>query len=92
MSSFHRWTREATSEALQLLHQAIELDPDYATPHGVAASCYVLRKANGWSRDSAQEAAEAARLAHRAGELGKDDAVALCWGGEALAYGRGLKL
>jgi len=29
---------------------------------------------------------EAVRLARRAGELGKDDAVALCWGGWALAY------
>jgi tetratricopeptide (TPR) repeat protein len=32
------------------------------------------------------ETAEAARLARRAAELGKNDAVALCFGGIALAY------
>ena len=36
--------------------------------------------------DRAQEIAEAERLARRAVELGKDDAVALCYGGFALAY------
>ena len=36
--------------------------------------------------DRAQETAETARLARRAAELGWDDAVALAWGGFALAY------
>ena len=36
--------------------------------------------------DRAQEIAEAARLARRAAELGKDDAVALASGGFALGY------
>jgi Flp pilus assembly protein TadD len=36
--------------------------------------------------DLSQEVQEATRLAHRATELDKDDAVALCWGGYALAY------
>jgi tetratricopeptide (TPR) repeat protein len=52
----------------------------------MAAWCYVWRKANGWMTDRAQETAEAIRLAQRAVELGKDDAVALCYGGVALAY------
>ena len=36
--------------------------------------------------DRVQETAETARLARRAAELGWDDAVALAWGGFALAY------
>jgi tetratricopeptide (TPR) repeat protein len=36
--------------------------------------------------DLAREVAEARRLARRATDLGKDDAVALCWGGYALSY------
>ena len=45
-----------------------------------------MRKINGWTGDHAQEVAEAARLARRAAELGKDDAVALSFGGLALGY------
>ena len=53
----------------------------------LAAFCYVVRKINGWmSRSRAHDIAEAARLARRAAELGKDDAVALSFGGLALGY------
>ena len=51
VASAHRVTRDATAEALQLFAKAIELDPDFATPHGVAAFCYVARKMNGWMND-----------------------------------------
>jgi TolB-like protein/DNA-binding winged helix-turn-helix (wHTH) protein len=86
MASMHRMTREATSEALELFARATELDPDFASPCGVAAFCYVVRKINGWTTDRNHEIAEAARLAWRAAELGKDDAVALAFGGAALGY------
>ncbi|MGZ5845715.1 MAG: winged helix-turn-helix domain-containing tetratricopeptide repeat protein, partial [Xanthobacteraceae bacterium] len=86
MASTHRMTREATSEALALFARATELDPDFASPYGVAAFCYVVRKINGWTTDRRHEVAEAARLAWRAAELGKDDAVALAFGGLALGY------
>ena len=87
LASAHRVTRDATTEALRLFATAIELDPDFATPHGTAAFCYVVRKINGWmSNPAAPDVAEAARLARRAAELGKDDAVALSFGGLALGY------
>jgi len=82
----HRVTRDDTTEALQLFAKAIELDPDFASPHGAAAFCYVSRKMNGWVSDSAQDITEAARLARRAVETGKDDAAALSFGGLALGY------
>jgi TolB-like protein/tetratricopeptide (TPR) repeat protein len=78
--------REANSEALVLFLKAIELDPEFSAAYGMAAWCYVWRKANGWVIDRVKEFAEAERLARRAVALGKDDAVALARGGHALAY------
>jgi TolB-like protein/class 3 adenylate cyclase len=74
------------NEALRLFYRAIELDPDFASAYGMAARCYSQRKASGWMIDREKEIAETARLAHRAGELGEDDALALCTAGIALAF------
>lgn len=86
MASFYQGTREAIDDALVLFLKAIALDPGYASPYGMAAWCHFWRKINGWMTDLAAEAAEGARLARRAVELGKDDAVALTRGGHALAH------
>jgi TolB-like protein/DNA-binding winged helix-turn-helix (wHTH) protein/tetratricopeptide (TPR) repeat protein len=86
MANVHRWTRGATDEALHLFYRAIELDPNFASAYGMAAWCCIWRKLNGWTVDREQEMAEGARLAMRAVELGKDDAVALSRGGHALAW------
>jgi adenylate cyclase len=85
IAALHRVTREGNSEALRSFYKAIELDPEYAAGYGLAAWCYVPRVTNNWMEDRARETAEAARLAHRAMELGKADAVALC--GAAFALG-----
>jgi TolB-like protein/class 3 adenylate cyclase len=77
--------RQANHEALRLFNSAIQLDPDFASAYGHAASCYAQAKANGWMSDTANETAEVTRLAQRAVELGKDDAVALANSGWALA-------
>jgi TolB-like protein len=86
MSKFYRWSREGCSEALGRFYRAIDLDPDFAAAHGMAARCYVWRKSNGRGASGEQETTEAVRLAQRAIELGKDDAVALGCGGWALAH------
>ena len=86
MASFHQGTRDAINEALPLFHKAIQLDPEFASAYGMAAWCHFWRKINGWMTDPAQEAAEGAQLARRAVELGKDDAVALTRGGNALGH------
>lgn len=79
-------TREAIDEGLPFFYRAIELDPDFASAHAMAAWCHFWRKVNGWMTDRPREIAEGTRLAHRAVELGKDDAVALTRGGHALAH------
>lgn len=82
----YQWTSEATSEALRHYYKAIELDPKFALAHALAASCYSLRKMNGWVTDAAREIAETKRLAERATQLGQDDAQVLCWSGATLAF------
>ena len=86
MACVHRWTREANAEALRLFYRAIDLDPDFAAAYGMAARCYSQRKASAWVGDRTREVVETARLARRAVELGKDDAVALCTAGIGLAF------
>ena len=79
-------SREASDEALRLFNSSIERDPDFALAHARAAFCYVYRKTNRWMINREQEVAEAGRLARRAAELGRDDAVALSYGGYVLGY------
>src|SRR5262245_7116217 len=79
-------SREINDEALRLFNQAIERDPDFALAHARAAYCYVHRRASNWMVDRAVEVATAARLARRAIEIGRDDAVALSFGGHVLGY------
>jgi adenylate cyclase len=82
----HQRTQSANEEALRLLQRAIELDPEYASAYGMAAWCYVSRQSQGWMIDRVKEMAEAARLAQKAVELGKDDAVALSGAAQVLGY------
>jgi len=87
LARFYQYgSRQVNAEALRLFNSAIELDPDFASAYGGAASCHVIAKINGWISDTANEIAEVTRLAQRAVELGKDDASALAASGWALAY------
>jgi TolB-like protein/class 3 adenylate cyclase len=85
LAGVHQWTPEANTEALANFHQAIELDPSFASAYALAARCYAQRKTSGWVTDRAHDIAEARRLARRATELDRDDAEALCAAGFAFA-------
>ena len=84
LDCWNRWTREGHARALQLFHAAIDKDRDFSTPYGLAASCYLLGKANGWA--SRFDEKEITRVVDRAADIGSDDAVALCWAGHAHAF------
>ena len=86
LAHVHRGSREAMREALPLFRRSIDLDPEFAAAHAMAAWCYFWRRVNGWATDGTQETREGARLARRAVELGRDDAVALTRAGHALAH------
>jgi TolB-like protein len=86
MANLHRGTRESIEEALAQFYHALQLDPNFASAYAMAAWCHFWRKVNGWMTDRPQEIAEGTRLARRAVELGRDDAVALTRSGHALAH------
>src|SRR5262245_17224772 len=85
-AALHEGSVQGHKEALELFYRAIELDREFASAYGMAAYCYCHRKTNGWVTDPEREIAETTRLARRAVELDKDDAVALSYGGFSLAY------
>jgi len=87
LAKFYQYGNQlATAEALRLFNSAIELDPDFALAYSHASYCYAHAKTNSWSSGTANEIAEASRLAQRALEHGKDDADVLCGSGWALAF------
>ena len=85
MASFHRFTRDSLVEAKALYQRAIELDPNYASPYGMAAISIHFRKTNGWLADPEREIAEAVELARRAAWVGREDPTALWTSGISLA-------
>jgi TolB-like protein len=85
MASTYLGTKDAIAEALALFNEAIERDPDFGTAQGMAAWCHLWRHVNGWTINRSEEEAQTRYLAQRAAVIGKDDAVALCFGGLALA-------
>ena len=86
VADVQKGTKAAIEDALPLFHKAIQLDPSFASAYGMAAWCYFWRKVNGWMTDRPKEIAEGTRLAQRAVDLGKNDAVALTRGGHALGH------
>jgi TolB-like protein len=86
MANLQQGNRQAIDEALSLFDKATKLDPDFASAYAMAAWCYLWRKVNGWMTDPTREVAEGVRLARRAVELGRDDAVALTRSGHALGH------
>src|SRR5215471_5503567 len=85
MASFHLFTKDSILEAVRLFVRATELDPNYASPYGMASWSGALRNMYGWLLDREREIADAVRLARRAVALGKDDPTALWSGGLSLA-------
>jgi adenylate cyclase len=83
---YHLGNRPANDEAVRLFYGALERDPDFALAYGRAAQCHADAKAQAWIAGTPDEIVEVSRLARRAVELGKDDAVAVVAGGWALAY------
>jgi adenylate cyclase len=82
----HEYTKNSIEGSLKLFYRAIELDPGFATPYGMAAGCYAIRKIQGWIEDKEQEEVEAKRLALLAAEIGPEDSLALSGAAHALSW------
>ena len=85
MAHLHLGSRESIDAALGQFNHTLMRDPNFASAYAMAAWCYFWRKVNGWMTNAPGEIAEGVRLARRAADLGRDDAVALTRGGHALA-------
>src|SRR5262249_52748833 len=85
MANHNQATTGGLGEALRLCYRAIDLDPDFASPHGLAARCVGWRKSLG-VMPTAEDITEVAKLARRAAQLGANDAFALCSAGYAFAF------
>ena len=78
---------EDADKALELLEQAIRLEPDYAIAHGCIAWCHEVRYLRGGLQLETGEAAR--KHAHAAIRAGSDDAMALALGGFVVAIMEG---
>ena len=74
---------EDAEKALELLEQAIRLEPNYAIAHGGIAWCHEIRYLRGGRQAESREAAR--KHAHAAIRTGSDDAMALAFGGFVVA-------
>jgi adenylate cyclase len=84
LPQFHTFRPDENRTALQLLSEAIDLDPTYAPALGYAAWCLEVRLVRGWPAAGPDDAGRAIGLARRAIAAGGDDALALVTGGFVL--------
>jgi TolB-like protein/class 3 adenylate cyclase len=83
--SYH-FTNEGFAEAVVLARQALAIDPSYAPSAAMVGLCRVLQRAQGWGALSADDVAEAVRLARQALEAERDDANTIWQAAWALFY------
>lgn len=72
--------------ALQLLEQAIALDPSYSAAYALAARCYQFQRLMGWVPLADPGLERGAGFARLAVELGKDDSEALWMASHAIPH------
>jgi adenylate cyclase len=79
-------TPKANSEALQLLHRALALDPEYAVASALRSWCHGQRYQRGWGHaNEAQEQEAAESAARHALAAGQNDPTALAIAGYIVA-------
>jgi adenylate cyclase len=74
LAQHHRYTEEGLTEAVVLARQALAIDPFYAPAAALVGRCRGHQRAQGWGALSADDIAEACRLARLAMESERDDA------------------
>ncbi|MFK8028944.1 MAG: tetratricopeptide repeat protein [Gammaproteobacteria bacterium] len=81
-----KYNKNSIEEAVNLLENAIELDPDYAAAHAMLGSILAERNLNGLSDDAESDRMASTQAIARAQELDGDDAFVLKMAGVVLAY------
>jgi adenylate cyclase len=70
-------TREGIDKAIELLDEALAIDPRFALAKALAARCYAWRNPQGWAAAPEEEKATAVRLGREALQDGAEDATVL---------------
>ena len=88
----HVWMleKEASATALELLGQALAIDPTYPLALSLAGWCHAQRSVYNWADDLAATKNEALRNAEKAAELGGDDPLILAVLGAVHTFVRNL--
>jgi adenylate cyclase len=75
----HVWAleKDESAKALELLEQALAIDPEYPLALSLAGWCHAQRSVYNWSDDIAESQAKARSLAERAAEMSGDDSLIL---------------
>ena len=86
LPNYHSLVELGVKRAEELLHKAIELDPDYPEALGKLTDCVVMRTMNGWHDKEALRhwGVEACAFARRALAAGQDNST--CAASAAFAY------
>ncbi len=86
----HAWLLEESeaARALELLGQALQIDPDYPLALALTAWCWAQRSVYGWSADATAAQAEALKLADRAANQSADDPLILAVLGTVHTFAR----
>jgi TolB-like protein/class 3 adenylate cyclase/Flp pilus assembly protein TadD len=86
LAQSYRFTDEGFAQAVVLARQARAIDPSYAPAAAMVGLCRVLQRAQGWGALSADDIADALRLARQALEVERDDADTIWKAAWALFY------
>ena len=86
----HVWMleRPEATKALELLNQALVIDPDYPLALALAAWCWAQRSVYNWNIDIAEAKSEALRLAEHAAGQSNDDPMILAVLGTVHTFAR----
>jgi adenylate cyclase len=86
----HAWLleRDAADKALELLQQALRIDPDYPLALALTAWCWAQRSVYNWADDPVAMRSEALKLADHAASQSTDDPLILAVLGAVHTFAR----
>ena len=86
LALIYKGERQALEQAMDLLRQAIVIDPAYAPAYSHLAAAHSRRVGQGWASDLAAESAAAAQYAQSSIDRDPNDPVALAIAGHVHSY------
>jgi adenylate cyclase len=86
LAAFYPTTRERILKALNLLEQAIAIDPHYGPALAWTAMCHMRLVLDGWAEEPETNRCKAIELARQALQVERDDPGVLVHGAFTLAY------